>query len=381
MVKIILVVAVLFCSCGTSKPPSYSFDDSFLLKKALQENTPVYSFDYAKIEKEANDFYENSKVSPIPSADVFVLPAEAEYCLPETKELLELTVKVFSTIRENYIGYCYFGGDARFKEAFLDIVNRLMEHPRTFPVEYYTSFLCSELSFIKDCHFSIDRKSISSHRQEYYCKEYFYPVEDTWLFELDGLWHILDETPDNKSFIDSLKPTIKTNGSIAWIAILETSDSQKISIRRAGAKRSYKITLDVYPVKDSPNMDPSVSFEKEMNGSIPVCTISSCLNSITDPVASNIFFEYAKEIDKAELALIDLRFNPGGSDYDFERWFEVFVTTAPLSSTFGWVSKERVWIGEKPAEESGILDRVRDSRVKIVLQSPFVASADRKSVV
>ncbi len=336
-----MVFSAVSCSGSIADPTP--LNDAEILQKALdaspqsvltltfgqKERTP-FSAAFAPFDGDASRFAD--KVPPM------------KFGNESNRKFLANAAFMFDTLRSDYPGYGYFGGDARWDTAFGEIAEILSSGTEEMTKSNFGTCLSGVLEFVKDRHFTFTGRAwldlVPWMATELPC----IPSSDgSWLVypgkDKGAKPCILEKTPENEWFVSHLKPGLAEDGSIAWFAVLpaltyEKDTDYSVSLRTMAFPRTLTTKSIAFRKLARAKSSPAYSFEEKEGSGIfhyPECIEYESLDAK--------FLETATAMRKYPAVIFDLRGNVGGDSSAGSEWFSNYLNLGndhARGSAFAW---------------------------------------------
>ena len=281
----------------------------------------------------------------------------------------------YKTLRTEYGGYSYFGGDEVFRAA-VDAVIADCSTVDTITVAALYNSAMDHFGFLKDQHFSINNVDIEGHEHilPFFFREIAYQKTEIGYATPGG--KVVDSVDGYEDLDELFKLSLTRDGDLVYYPILlEPSEDPHggkvvcdtiLTVRYTDGSTGALIADDFYLKGGSGN---SVDIREE-NG-IPVITPRSFGS---DSNALN-FVKSAKDYKDRDIVMLDLRFNGGGNMDTVSSWFSAFTSHVVSANSLSIVSGSSVDPAWKKAQNHPDEEMVSIDNVCIMLSSKGSFSA------
>ena len=226
------------------------------------------------------------------------------------EEALEDVDRLFYLLSHGYSGYAFFGQDGEFDTAQANIEQELTKKS-TWSKNALSDVIFDNLSFIHDCHLSINNNQFAIHQ------EFWYDTQLELHPELDG--YLFSEKGDSYEVVSIngeypapfLFPSLNKAGEpiyrIGVLSIEKPSSLRLIAINEGG-EHQFNVTLK----KSDFDYYADDVFSEDLMGGIPVIRVRSFGDAY--PEELNKFVDTAREHRGEPVVIVDIRGNSGGNE-------------------------------------------------------------------
>ena len=301
-------------------------------------------------------------------------PYDSERVLSQ-QQILEDITYLFNAFHDMYGPYEYFGGAEVFNTVENEIKEEVKEY-ETLQAKDLEELLLKRLQFIKDGHFSINKKDLN-------------PIKIPFFFRTHSFKKIKDgyETADGKKVrsidgyknLDELmKLSISPEGELVYYPVLlkncdfraalespQTCEETLIIHYTNGNTEELKAdSFQIYSDIDLEHPNRSKVISSRQSGEIPIFQFNQFVDRHEDRI-----FKGAVSLKEAPIAILDLRSNPGGELDIAEKWMTQYVGKAVPSNKIVVNTKS----GQRESYEKD--SWVENKQILIILVGKFSASA------
>ena len=235
---------------------------------------------------------------------------------------------LFSLLKYGYSGYAYFGGDEKFNEAKVNIIELVDKSDGdSIFIEDFLDIIYINLNFIQDSHFILGGYNLCNHTKYFSSRKYEFQRDINGLYvTIDDETFYLKEV-NNEDPMNYVKPSLDEEGNLIYSLGL-LSDTLDIHIpinlllESDQSSRNTKVSLFEYkPIFD----DYINSYNYYEIDDIPILEVNALCR--VDPKDNTIekFIEDSEKIKDEDVIIIDLRNNIGGNLINIEEWFKGFT--------------------------------------------------------
>ena len=293
------------------------------------------------------DYVHSSSGEPF---DIFAYSEGKEYdeTAVLTAEQAHTDVDIlFQALRSTYGPYYHFGGDEVFLKARDDILAECIAKERLSAGEL-SALLIKHLSFIRDAHFTVNNTRFSEAM-----KAHIYNQGTAYLRAGE-----LFVTADGKKAVktiagalpeEMLRLSISSEGEVVYypVMLLENGvDPETLEVEYTDGTRE---TLTP-PQWESGYEESKITVEMRDRQGIPVLFARNMyFDQAPGGEDGQVFLDYAEQLGKAPVSMIDLRSNGGGNGILPLKWLSAFVgeqVTGNHLSIQRWSEEEMLAYGQ-----------------------------------
>lgn len=308
------------------------------------------------------------KMHAPPDSDSEGSPGDWEVSPEQAAEEVEL---LFTALRFGYAGYQFFGGDAAFgaaREAILREVAELASYYDAIPNWRYRDAVVRHLDFVHDSHLVFGSRSLCERVHFRFCPYYEFRLSaDGYYHDLDGrrLVAVNSESPSGY-----LKPSINADGYIVYILGVASSERQQATLLELEFEGGIIDMAWLMPA-DGMNYDSGKAYELTTLDGLPmaVCRTFGVSPETAEDLAD--FVRDAQVLRRVDVALLDLRSNPGGAIWYGQEFCRSLAVTdpGPFIMTANLITDTALALQTNQQAEAGdVTDwfmRIRDERHRL----------------
>ncbi len=302
-----------------------------VLQEVIEENRLLFPADQDRFEEKRKKLFEPlpEPNEPPPEKIAEKGPMPRPFVLTRTSALKDVEY-LFRILRYGYAGYHHFGGDQAFFAARDRVKKRLKEG---FPVLFRNTLeriLWDELEFIYDQHFFLGGKKTGPTMHQKIAQDYELQQKSGQFSLIQGekllpLLEINGQEPDK-----FLKPSLNSAGKLVFRPVIFSSrpgpeqlifrleeEQKEILLQSAGRAGLSGETLEVQKKQD-----------------VPLVQLR-CLHIDREQRAlRQDLLESARDLRGAEVAILDIRGNQGGTLAPARDWIRGYSGQSPLLGVF-----------------------------------------------
>lgn len=256
---------------------------------------------------------------------------EQELTLQQAQADLEFMV---TALRTMYGPYTYFGGDPVFEQAAQNMLEACKAAPKLTVNVLLKSM--HHLSFIKDMHFSIMGESLNDVTVPYHyrytafektAKGYRVLGTKKMVQSIEG-WQDLDKL---------MKRSLSSDGQVVYYPIIlqnrsEPKPPELLVHYTDGSTQSLAAQDYVWPTTEKTE---TVAYYETQG--IPTVFVKSMRFDEAGDVGGKDFLSYADKLKEQPVAIVDVRYNPGGNGVLSAKWWSAY-TGQIVSSNYSSVA-------------------------------------------
>jgi len=331
MCAAVLLIGMLFllAACGEEKTTAMEFDQ--LLREVTREN---------QVRREVPDAFAGFEAwLPHDPETADLLTDEEIQRLLNVRDsaVRELTGEqaaydadvLFRAFRSAYGAYYYFGEEA-FEQARAELAAWLNGKTSVSTAEFRQK-LNESLSFLRDAHVVVGQRADEpALRWEYhYCTDQIYGRDEQGYYQqIDGKTWYAHRFSDERV---TMEPTLTENGALVWSPVLlcpaaEVTDSTVTLKDETGREQTQKLVWRQSGAHAAPETGTDFRLLRE-DGLVYLSQRSFAMKYADGEIAE--FVASGAELAEAEVILLDLRGNTGGSEEYIGQWIANFTGQTP----------------------------------------------------
>lgn len=261
-------------------------------------------------------------------------PYDPDLVLPR-QQLEEDTAYLFDALYTCYGNYDRMGGRAAFDAAEQAILEECSQVD-SLRAEDFQQVLLEHLSFVKDAHLQIQHESPSPRWYPYFFRETAFYLDNGQYITAD---HKTVASVDGYEDLNGLfRRSISPEGEIVYYpVVLQDTNTwdEPLTVHYTDGTTQE---LHSEPCDADAQMDQVLNEDQDAvpslrdDNGIPVLQVNG-MNDNSD--WNEGFLGGAETLGNAEISILDLRYNPGGSGERIEDWMEAYAKTqVPSNSLF-----------------------------------------------
>lgn len=235
---------------------------------------------------------------------------------------------LFQVLKYSYAGYSYFGDDNTWEAAKSNMIDEIISYKQEITISELEQIILKYLSFVQDGHFTVNFVSPLKHYNFYYNQEFEIEKDTTgYYINLDNENYYIESIDNNTDVEIYVKPSINKNGNlcyyISFLSVDNAVNPLEITLKAGDRYKNVKIRLHKNNAAFHQNSKDIYDYSN-LEG-IPVFTVRSF--GFTEELES--FMESAKQANKEDIIILDIRGNRGGQDIAPFAWFQNFTGEIP----------------------------------------------------
>jgi len=245
-------------------------------------------------------------------------------------EMLDDIDFLFRVLKYGYAGYSLFGGDDRFGQSKGEMIKNVEQNARidngqpSLVLGEFLDLVRDKLSFIQDGHFAVGGERFHNHHQMHLSHDLEFFKNEEGYYIREGTEKLFIERVNNSKPEEYLKLSLSDSGKLVFKLVVLSPEEKPypVTLEFKGNK-SRELILN--PAQTSEFLEvPFEHYEKE---GIPV--IVNRRLSHRNEEQLNDFIASAKDLENKEVSILDLRGNPGGSDFFASEWIKSYTSREP----------------------------------------------------
>ncbi len=245
-------------------------------------------------------------------------------------EMLEDIDFLFRVLKYGYAGYSLFGGDDSFGQSKTEMIKNVEQNTRIgngqpfLVLGEFLDLVRDKLSFIQDGHFAVDGERFHNHHQMHLSHDLEFFKNEEGYYILEETKKLFIERVNNSKPEEYLKLSLNDSGKLVFKLVALSPEEEPYPVTLE-FKENNSRELILNPAQTVEFLEvPFEYYEKE---GIPVI-VNRRLSHRNEEQLKD-FIEAAKDLENKEISILDLRGNPGGSDFFASEWIKNYTSREP----------------------------------------------------